>query len=79
MTTLCALGFIGSLLYSIVKCRKGDRVADSGIDWRIVLPMVVGGIGGALAVTGNNPLGFLISYPISIALWFFLFMAFCLE
>lgn len=78
MTTLCALGFIGSLLYSIFTIRRGDRVADSGIDWRIVLPMVIGGICGGLTVSGFS-IAFIITYPISIALWFFLFMAFCLE
>lgn len=78
MTTLCALGFVGSLLYAIITCRRGDRVEDSGIDWRIILPMIIGGVCGGLCVGGIG-IAFLITYPISLALWFFLFMAFCLE
>ena len=79
MTTLCALGFVVSLVYAIITCRRSDRVGEKGIDWRIILPLVIGGIGGALAVVGLNVLAFLIAYPLSLALWFFLFMAFCLE
>lgn len=77
MTTLCALGFVVSLVYAIITCRRSDYNHE-GIDWRILLPMVIGGISGGLCVGGIG-MAFLITYPISLALWFFLFMAFCLE
>ena len=78
MGTICAIVFCATLIYSIcvVNRNPSDR---EGIDWRVILPMVVGGICGALAITGTNVVAFLIAYPLSLAVWFFLFMAFCLE
>lgn len=77
MTTLCALSFVVSLIYAIITCRRSDY-SHEGIDWRVLLPMVIGGISGGLCVGGIG-MAFLITYPLALALWYFLFMAFCLE
>lgn len=77
MTTICALSFVGSLVYAIITCRRSDYNHE-GIDWRILLPMVIGGISGGLCIGGVG-MAFLITYPISISLWFLLFTLFCLE
>ena len=78
MGTICAIIFCATLVYTIctVNYNPSDR---EGIDWRVILPMVIGGICGALAITGTNVVAFLIAYPLSLAVWFFLFMVFCLE
>lgn len=79
MTTICALSFVGSLLFAIITIRGRNVIdEDYGIDWRLILPMVVGGIGGGLCISGFS-IAFLITYPISISLWFLLFTLFCLE
>lgn len=79
MTTICALSFVGSLLFAIITVRGRNVIdEDYGIDWRLILPMIIGGIGGGLCISGVS-VSFLITYPISIAFWFFLFMAFSLE
>lgn len=77
MGTICALGFVVSLIYAIITCRRSDY-SHEGIDWRILLPMVIGGISGGLCIGGIG-MAFLITYPISISLWFLLFTLFCLE
>lgn len=77
MGTICAIVFCATLIYSIcvVNRNPSDR---EGVDWRVILPMVVGGISGGLCIGGIG-MAFLITYPISISLWFLLFTLFCLE
>ena len=78
MGTICAIVFCATLIFSICVVNRNPSERE-GIDWRVILPMVVGGICGALAVTGTNAIAFLISYPISLAIWLFLLMIFGIE
>jgi hypothetical protein len=77
MGTICAIVFCATLIYSVcvVNRNPSDR---EGIDWRVILPLVVGSVCGGLCISGFS-MAFLITYPLSMAIWLFLLFVFGIE